>query len=157
MNRTLSLILTLSLALTGCATRPGGIPAPDAVGLGAAVPAVLGAGAGALIGEATGGKKGAIIGAVAGTAVGAVAGNLGGKWYNEQIQEAHEEGARQARVEVMNDYWDSHAINGGNAPKQTPAQQEKRTTTMTYPPGVYDGVLYGPRQVEVPVPATPKS
>lgn len=145
----LSLIAPVFLAF-GCATRPGGAHAANPLGLGQAVVPLVTAGAGAAIGKSIGGNKGAIIGAAVGAAGGVVGSNATGDWWRNQMEESREQGKREERVKIMNDYWESYATNGGNAPKRSSSDITPRTKTVTYPTGVYDGILYGPREIEAP-------
>jgi uncharacterized protein YcfJ len=115
-----------------------------------AAAATLGAVGGAAVGNQISGRDGALIGAAGGAAVAALTANAVGHVMNNKIQEARDQGARDERVKLMNDYWQSQAVDRAHEPAPETAKKPG-TTTMTYPPGVYDGVLYGPRTVEVPV------
>lgn len=151
-NRILIPFLAITAALgVGCTTvRPGG-STPNRISTGGAVVTALGGAAGALIGNEVNGARGAAIGAGAGAILTAAAANIVTTNQQNSIDEAKEDGARQERLKIMNDYWDSHATRGGNAPAtaSTPTTAPA-TTTVTYPAGVYDGVTYGPREVTVP-------
>lgn len=111
----------------------------------------LGAAGGAAIGYGIKGKDGALIGAAAGAAAAALGQKAVGTWYNDQIAEAREQGARDERIKVMNEYWKSNAVDKAHERPVSSSDKNSKTATMVYPPGVYDGVLYGPRTEEVPV------
>jgi outer membrane protein OmpA-like peptidoglycan-associated protein len=83
-----ALMLTVAVAMGGCATRQK---------TGAAVGAGSGAAVGAGVGAATGGKKGALVGAGVGAAVGATAGALVGRYMDNQEKELRKE-VESARV-----------------------------------------------------------
>lgn len=107
----------------------------------------LGAVGGAIVGKQLGGKKGELIGAGAGALIGAIGTSTIQTVYNDQLDEAEETGARKERVKLQNQFWNSNSgvkTQGGGG--------SKNSSKLQYPPGVYDGVKYGPRVEEVPTP-----
>ena len=144
------LTAVLALLLAGCVyPRPGAGTTPS-VGAGSATVTALGAVGGAALGYGIKGRDGALVGAAGGAALSALAANAASSWHNDKIEEAREQGARDERVKVLNDYWQSQAVDKAHEPAGG-SGKKTGTTTLQYPAGVYDGVIYGPRTIEVPV------
>jgi len=120
---------------SGCASRPGG--ATDAAVMG--VTTMGGAALGTALAdgnEAIGGAIGALSGMVAGSGANAVRRGSEGK----VAEEAYSKGYRDGQVEAIEELWFKETYSPG------PGSPAPVNTEIAYPPGVYEGVLYGPRR-----------
>jgi len=140
-------LLLIPVILAGCVYPRPGMPAKQTTSGTAMTGAMLGAGAGAAIGHNQDGSRGALIGAATGALVGTLTTNAVANFNANQIEEAAEAARREERARVMNDYWQSMAIDGGNSDQTTQSTQTARpkSVPVVYPSGVYDGVLMAPR------------
>lgn len=106
----------------------------------------IGAAGGAFAGNAINKQVGAPIGA----AVGALA--AGGTAYvlqdrkAREIQEAYEEGQRQGRAQVLDEWWSENAVLDDPAEKER--KKGPRTRQIPLPAGVYESVPYHSRSYE---------
>ena len=144
-----TLIAACALALfSGCATSHSPLEGANTSrvtgGSGAtlATSTAIGAAAGAALVP----EKNRIGGAAGGAALGLVTGALVTNHNKEKLAqaeaEAFERGRRQARLEVMSKYWHDNTLSPStDAEGETPAGQKP----VEYPPGVYEGINYGPR------------
>ena len=106
----------------------------------------IGAAGGAFAGNAINKQVGAPVGA----AVGALA--AGGTAYvlqdrkAREIQEAYEEGQRQGRAQVLDEWWSENAVL--NDPDGKERKKGQRTRQIPQPAGVYESVPYHARSYE---------
>lgn len=109
----------------------------------------LGAAGGAFAGNAINKQVGAPIGA----AVGALAAGGGAYVLQDrkarEIQEAYEEGQRQARAQVLEDWWSENAVlDDPGGPSGQDHKKGPRTRQIPLPAGIYESVPYHSRSYE---------
>jgi len=143
--KSLILILTGGLLTSGCYySRPLQARPASAFNGTTVAAGTIGAAGGAFAGNAINKQVGAPIGA----AVGALA--AGGTAYvlqdrkAREIQEAYEEGQRQGRAQVLDEWWSENAV------LDDPREHKKgpRTRQIPSPAGVYESVPYHSRSYE---------
>jgi len=143
--------LAVAMVLSGCASSPVAPMAQYSGGNAVSDIAVLGvAGAGgAVAGHAINAKYGAPVGAVVGLGAGAVTNSIMDSKKTQALSEAYEQGARDARILVMNQYWMEKSQippQANGAPAQAMAARQ-----VAYEAGTYDGVMMLPRVESTPV------
>lgn len=115
--------------------------------------AAIGAAAGAMLAP----NKNKIGGSAVGGGVGLITGALIGNRHKAQAAqveaEAYERGRRDARVEVMRKYWHDQTLSPRDEPESGGTRAAR---AIEYPPGVYEGIKYGPRTTIAPTLGEPR-
>lgn len=109
------------------------------------VAGTVGAASGALAGNAINKDVGAPIGAAVGTVVGGGAAQVMQSRKARELQEAYEEGQREGRAQVLDQWWSENAIlsePGGDGRKGP------KTRQIPLPAGTYESVPYLSRSYE---------
>jgi hypothetical protein len=149
MKTTILLLLSLTVGLftSGCYySHP--LQSRSTSGLNGTTVAVgtLGAAGGAFAGNAINKQVGAPIGAaVGGLAAGGAAYVLQDRKARE-IQEAYEEGQREARAQVLDEWWSENAVL--TDPIDSTHKKGPRTRQIPTPAGTYESVPYHARTYE---------
>ncbi len=154
LNHSIHMVLALGF-LAGCAgsTSPYEKPTSNHVGLGTTATMAATTAGGAVLGSSLMSNKaeGAAIGAVGGLVAGAITTNALSSHEQSVVNEAYERGKREARVEVMSQYWKEKT--------QTPDGEENRQShekAIEYPAGTYEGLKFGTRTSTQPTLLDPK-
>ena len=145
--RSFVLILAAGLLASGCYySHPLQGRQPSAFNGTTVAAGTIGAAGGAFAGNAINKQVGAPIGA----AVGALA--AGGTAYvlqdrkAREIQEAYEDGQRQGRAQVLDEWWSENAVLDDPAEKDR--KKGPRTRQVPLPAGIYESVPYHSRSYE---------
>ena len=145
--KSIILALAVGLATSGCyyshplQSRPASAFNGTTVTAGA-----VGAAGGALIGNSVNKQVGGPIGAAVGTlAAGGTAYALQNRKQRE-LEEAYEEGQRQGRAQVLDDWWSENVVL--NDPAERAGKKGPRTRQIPLPAGIYESVPYHSRSYE---------
>lgn len=145
--KSIILILAVGLLTTGCYySHPLKGRQTSAFNGTTVAAGAVGAAGGAVAGNAINKQVGGPIGAAVGTlAAGGTAYVLQDRKARE-IQEAYEEGQRQGRAQVLDDWWSENAVLDDPAEKER--KKGPRTRQIPLPAGVYESVPYHSRSYE---------